>query len=532
MVNDELSALLPKWEGHELEVSKIASLFNNVTNSYKYVWFLSLLDEIEHGKSCVEMNDVLLNMIAKSYAPCITFHIQYGKQDKLPDYVIGLNKLFTEELAHLYQLTCDKQPDPCLPFPFASLFKKDKLKLWVKPLMSASKNNLEAYYPYYQELIKREILGVYHKVESVQSAQDNWEQVDNNYPLLAAMISEPETKSALNESPKDLALERLTSEYGRNVFIGFINALYYLAQQIVDLKRHVPYRLLSPWIGSKDSLAKSLDNQALYCLLSSDDLALKTILDESKETSDSHTDLKVLLPKTRFKKSYVLFNPQWITYLQSHNYVLRTFTLYHFARYLERMNLLMPAIISKLDMRSERLSLAKQHDYFNLYIEDSAEPLKSIYTGENIGLDKRYALDHFIPWSFVYHNFIWNLSPVEPKLNSSKLDHLPKLDPCLERLANMHQKVLQFHFERSLSIQKNKGNGKGSAILSDGSDMQTLSDFNEITCDFLDRSHGKSLFELTRMSSDEFCELIFSDLKTEYLAAKNQGFTDWDYAIS
>ncbi|NLV68960.1 MAG: hypothetical protein GXY14_14925 [Spirochaetes bacterium] len=42
------------------------------------------------------------------------------------------------------------------------------------------------------------------------------------------------------------------------------------------------------------------------------------------------------------------------------------------------------------------------------------------------------SLDHFIPWSFVVHDRLWNLTPVSRSINSSKSDLLPSLDKYLE----------------------------------------------------------------------------------------------------
>jgi hypothetical protein len=34
-------------------------------------------------------------------------------------------------------------------------------------------------------------------------------------------------------------------------------------------------------------------------------------------------------------------------------------------------------------------------------------------------------LDHFVPWSFVCHDQLWNLIPVSPAANSAKSNNLP-----------------------------------------------------------------------------------------------------------
>ena len=41
------------------------------------------------------------------------------------------------------------------------------------------------------------------------------------------------------------------------------------------------------------------------------------------------------------------------------------------------------------------------------------------------------SLDHFIPWSFVLHNEIWNLYPMYKNINSSKNNKLPDKDKYL-----------------------------------------------------------------------------------------------------
>lgn len=52
------------------------------------------------------------------------------------------------------------------------------------------------------------------------------------------------------------------------------------------------------------------------------------------------------------------------------------------------------------------------------------ETIFDIYA--NIPIDKKnYEIDHFIPWSFVMNDELWNLSPLISSLNSSKSNRLP-----------------------------------------------------------------------------------------------------------
>lgn len=54
--------------------------------------------------------------------------------------------------------------------------------------------------------------------------------------------------------------------------------------------------------------------------------------------------------------------------------------------------------------------------------------VKDIFTGKPI-VSQQYDVDHFIPWSFVMNDELWNLMPADSSLNSSKSNRLPKWNP-------------------------------------------------------------------------------------------------------
>lgn len=45
--------------------------------------------------------------------------------------------------------------------------------------------------------------------------------------------------------------------------------------------------------------------------------------------------------------------------------------------------------------------------------------VKDVFTGKPVNT-KQYDIDHFIPWSFVMNDELWNLMPMDSSLNSSK----------------------------------------------------------------------------------------------------------------
>lgn len=63
-----------------------------------------------------------------------------------------------------------------------------------------------------------------------------------------------------------------------------------------------------------------------------------------------------------------------------------------------------------------------------------------------------YNVDHFIPWSFVMNDELWNLMPMDSSLNSSKSNRLPQWDKFFVKFAN-NQYVMyeQVHEKRGFA---------------------------------------------------------------------------------
>jgi len=81
-----------------------------------------------------------------------------------------------------------------------------------------------------------------------------------------------------------------------------------------------------------------------------------------------------------------------------------------------------PNVVNKLFMPQQRDSLTKQIQYWKTIL--THQEIKCIYS--KIRLDKdKISLDHYLPWSFVVHDQLWNLVPTTPSVNSSKSNNLP-----------------------------------------------------------------------------------------------------------
>ena len=66
---------------------------------------------------------------------------------------------------------------------------------------------------------------------------------------------------------------------------------------------------------------------------------------------------------------------------------------------------------------------------------------------------KEYDVDHFVPWSFVMNDELWNLMPIDSSLNSSKSNRLPKWDPFFQRFSD-NQYILYQLIQEQPGIHK------------------------------------------------------------------------------
>lgn len=67
-----------------LPIESLAACFQNTTNSYKFYWFISILEYIRKNRAAViPIDDLKSIMIASIWYPAVYFHLSFGKQDRL-----------------------------------------------------------------------------------------------------------------------------------------------------------------------------------------------------------------------------------------------------------------------------------------------------------------------------------------------------------------------------------------------------------------------------------------------------------------
>jgi hypothetical protein len=88
-----------------LPIEYLASSFDRVTNSYKYYWFLSILENIRDNQSrTILIDDLLARMVKQIWYPTNYFRISFGKQDRLGQIALKVFEHGESNQANLFGL--------------------------------------------------------------------------------------------------------------------------------------------------------------------------------------------------------------------------------------------------------------------------------------------------------------------------------------------------------------------------------------------------------------------------------------------
>jgi hypothetical protein len=123
------------------------------------------------------------------------------------------------------------------------------------------------------------------------------------------------------------------------------------------------------------------------------------------------------------KNEWLQFNPIAYQFLQKHKLVLEKLNYHEWAKYLEKINpeMYTAGLIGKLDRRPERISL----QIFRHILRDEFETNNCFYCGKKLRDEDHTEVDHFIPWSFIKDDNLWNLVLACRDCNNNKRDKLP-----------------------------------------------------------------------------------------------------------
>jgi HNH endonuclease len=291
-----------------LDISALSRLFAKTTTSYKYLYFISLLDILKHRQfevlSPISFEEIIVEMLVNSWYPHSYFKLSFGTQDKITQKLDSLNLEISKPII--------KYTDP------------DK-KLLRKILASQPLNDIVDY-------LKRYV----------------------PFRILGTFLDEELRKHEVN--------------------LGRGN----------DLEKAMPC-IAERYFESR---------KPLYCF-------------NSNEYNNCQS---------------INIHPQWAEYIEKNYMIIRGWASWEWLIYMQNKNPNIPNVINKLFAPQQRETLSKQKKYWKTILE--TQEIHCIYS--NCKLDKnQISLDHYLPWSFVAHEQLWNLIPTIPSVNSSKSNRIP-----------------------------------------------------------------------------------------------------------
>ena len=259
------------------------------------------------------------------------------------------------------------------------------------------------------------------------------------------------------------------------------------------LTLNVPYRLLSSFldeIGGSNRLWHRSKQLIQYIELLNEDEPLPYII----------LDGKNLEKKIRI-------HPDWRRLILDYYPIIKGWIQMKKVRFLQDRNPGVPGIIYKLVPESENVrKLSHAKALWKEVAEVLATPIHDIYSGCEIEVSKS-DLDHFVPWSFVANDELWDLIPMERRLNSSKNNRLPEWDLYFGNMAKLQYQMYEtvFAYEK---VQKN---------------------FEKCRRDNLNALWAVENLYIRGNTEEQFTNILEHNLRPVYDAAKLQGYGLWKY---
>ncbi len=256
---------------------------------------------------------------------------------------------------------------------------------------------------------------------------------------------------------------------------------------IKNLSRYVPYRLLTPWFSPQ---LRGIPDQRKN--------------DQIVKYACEYFDEEINSPLYKITgNNQIEISERWCNYLNENHEILKSFCLWNFVKYLEKLNPNVPSITEKLFEPKAR-DLKQAREYWCSVLDNSpAKALRCIYT-DNPVTRSTLSLDHYIPWSFVTHDLIWNISPTLAYINSSKNDSLPDHDRYIDKFVDLQYYAF-------------------SSVLNVNSRLKTLEDFS-----ILFNDSNKNILQ---NGPDAFKRRLKGTLLSLHEIASNLGFSaGWFYS--
>ena len=129
----------------------------------------------------------------------------------------------------------------------------------------------------------------------------------------------------------------------------------------------------------------------------------------------------------------IIFHESWIKMIQDNMVSILGWIQYEKVKWLQNNNPEVPGLVYKLAPLDDKMRKLGHVRKLWAAIIDSTNVI-DVFKDEPIKVEA-YDVDHFIPWSFVMNDELWNLMPMDSSLNSSKSNRLPQWEKFFMKFA-------------------------------------------------------------------------------------------------
>ncbi len=257
------------------------------------------------------------------------------------------------------------------------------------------------------------------------------------------------------------------------------------------LIKNVPYRLLSSFmeeISGNDKIWEQKKRLIAYL-----------------EMLNERVHLPYIIIDGRGAEKRIKVASAWRRVLLDNYSVVKSWIQMKKVRFLQNRNPGVPGIVYKLEDEENKVrKLSKVRDLWLTYEEVSGKEIHDLYSGKRIEADK-LSIDHFIPWSYVTCDELWNLAPMDRGNNSSKGNHLPEWKRFFPRLSHAQYELYEEIF----------------------SNIRMRRKFEVCRLDNLNAMWATEYLYVPGNSRERFENILECNLKPIYEAALLQGYTIW-----
>ncbi len=246
---------------------------------------------------------------------------------------------------------------------------------------------------------------------------------------------------------------------------------------VSNFKKDVPYRLISPWFK------KELEGE--------DETKKNSLISEFSQNKSKKSLYQIIESEGELK---LILYAEWADYIEKNITFIEGWWRSEFLLYLQKNNPTVLSLATKLEPPNERNMAEAKRLYQEFFTFTKTKPI-CFYSNDPL---ETISHDHFLPWSFLGNDPIYNFVPTTKSINSKKNNSIPHknyLRPFSEYQFQFYD-FIRNHVKKSRTLE---------AYLID---LQ------------IDRGINKA----------EFSKKIISYYEPLYLTSKNQGFhQDWEY---